>query len=923
MDSTYCNLSYTLGPTIKIMNNPLKFDNQNYMTLFINEIEIEFIKEAAICYSNFLYDAFKDNPLETSFAIELNETANVKQISEIVQSLLTWNFINISEINIESMRIISEVFDIPLLYESINCYDKIFKKMERQMKKQNPEIFGNNKLENLLENISIDNLSEIANVVLKQNKPYVFSHELTKACIRYTSKIELFMELLMKLDNRYVIAFIENNSFYKYFPQESSFVSSYLLKNCNININIFANPHRSSLYLQSCECEKIKEISNWVENYDIYSTLLRKDDADNFSILAAKNHVDLTKYRIVPSKNERISYINHENISFIEYSAFFGSIKCFKYLLMNCNIHNFLSSLPEYAVCSGNIEIIRLCEQHHCVFTGKCIENCVIYQHVEILSWLVHSRKLSYSNYYYQNMLLFDDQYILLNIISSKNQNQLAFESIKYNHYYLFKLLFYINCFDVNKPYKKKTFLTYASKYGNIDIIAYLLEEKGCNINQKDLNNDTALLIANKNGNTELVKFLLHYEDIDVNIKDYFKYTSLHTSIMKKNYDIVDLLLNHRNIFVETNSLNTTPIHSACKNGNIEIIEKLIKKSNKILSMQDSKKRTPLHILVKTSNYLAIQYLCEHYLDLLLESIKAEDNHNLTPFHYACKKGNCKIATILYQYFGNIVISNESRSIGLSMLYALNSHSMDIVRLLLSFESFSINDIIETSEDQNTLIYACSKNLNDFIQIILEHPKIDYNTIDYNGKTALHYAIENENIAIIEMLLQNSSNINLNIYDKYCQENSLHYASKIKDTHILRRILEANEKLLPKYAFDINSINKNKKTALHLAVRNNNYDSVCALLEQKEIDINAEDSYIITPIHIACQYGYIKILELLLERPEINVNIKDMNGFTPLHYACEKRNTEVVEILLKSPEIDKDVEDCVLISINFGLFYNL
>ena len=38
---------------------------------------------------------------------------------------------------------------------------------------------------------------------------------------------------------------------------------------------------------------------------------------------------------IEPSLYERISFVNEENVSLIDYATFFGLIKCFKFLLFN------------------------------------------------------------------------------------------------------------------------------------------------------------------------------------------------------------------------------------------------------------------------------------------------------------------------------------------------------------------------------------------------------------------------------------------------------------------------------------------------------------------------------------------------------------------------------------------------------------
>ena len=56
-----------------------------------------------------------------------------------------------------------------------------------------------------------------------------------------------------------------------------------------------------------------------------------------------------------------------KNVSLIDYSAFFGSIKCFQFLLMNGSK---LDKAFKYAVAGSNLEIIHFCEQNRPSFEG-------------------------------------------------------------------------------------------------------------------------------------------------------------------------------------------------------------------------------------------------------------------------------------------------------------------------------------------------------------------------------------------------------------------------------------------------------------------------------------------------------------------------------------------------------------------------
>ena len=69
----------------------------------------------------------------------------------------------------------------------------------------------------------------------------------------------------------------------------------------------------------------------------------------------------------------------------IEVAALFGSIKCFKYLMMNGDEIN--EDTCKFAVAGGNIEIIHLCEQKGLQFED-CLFISTLYHRFEIFEWL-------------------------------------------------------------------------------------------------------------------------------------------------------------------------------------------------------------------------------------------------------------------------------------------------------------------------------------------------------------------------------------------------------------------------------------------------------------------------------------------------------------------------------------------------------
>ena len=80
-------------------------------------------------------------------------------------------------------------------------------------------------------------------------------------------------------------------------------------------------------------------------------------------------------------------YINRYNtkLNVLDAAALYGSIKCFKYLLLNGNANN--DNTCKCAIAGGNFEIVHFCEQGKLLFED-CLEISVSYHHFDLYEWL-------------------------------------------------------------------------------------------------------------------------------------------------------------------------------------------------------------------------------------------------------------------------------------------------------------------------------------------------------------------------------------------------------------------------------------------------------------------------------------------------------------------------------------------------------
>nr|WP_255565508.1 ankyrin repeat domain-containing protein [Wolbachia endosymbiont of Cylisticus convexus] len=132
------------------------------------------------------------------------------------------------------------------------------------------------------------------------------------------------------------------------------------------------------------------------------------------------------------------------------------------------------------------------------------------------------------------------------------------------------------------------------------------------------------------------------------------------------------------------------------------------------------------------------------------------------------------------------------------------------------------------------------------------------------------------------------------------QDNSgstlLHHAAFGNDPKLIKLLL--NE-----LRFDIDIINKEGNTPLHVAARYGRLDAVKGLLT-RGANIDARNNVNNTPLHIAARYGQLDVVKELLDK-KAKIYTGNKAGNAPLHVAARYGQLDVVkELLTREANID-------------------
>ena len=155
------------------------------------------------------------------------------------------------------------------------------------------------------------------------------------------------------------------------------------------------------------------------------------------------------------------------------------------------------------------------------------------------------------------------------------------------------------------------------------------------------------------------------------------------------------------------------------------------------------------------------------------------------------------------------------------------------------------------------------------------------------GMTPLLYSCESKFSQITKLLID-SGWCDINFTNEGCGNNTpLMTACSYSSRSVENVKLLLSSKYV--HRLDVNAINSNQETALHIAcwgfgdIDDDEYEIVKALINCHSVDINAVDQSNRTALHIACTNKKVKIIKLLLSHKDININLIDIFMQTPLH----------------------------------------
>ena len=288
------------------------------------------------------------------------------------------------------------------------------------------------------------------------------------------------------------------------------------------------------------------------------------------------------------------SIVLRKSPTLIQYSAFFGSVNCFKHLFENgANIHknNYRDrTIADFAINGLNNEIMNL------VFNSGVDFSTTLKAATEFRNYDAFDIIFSRSDRTTQEF--------------RNNLNDALKECAKSNN---FRTLIYCvqNGCDIRTTYKDGLNLThYSAMRGHCGLVSYLIHYDKSAVMSRAAFGMTPLHFAAKTGYNDVVRLLLSRKDVDVNAVTHSGWTPLHLSAMKGHNGISHALVNHRDYIVDVkDGHENTPLHYASMNGYADITSLLIEKGSANINEPNSDGNTPIHLAAMRGQIDVVEYL--------------------------------------------------------------------------------------------------------------------------------------------------------------------------------------------------------------------------------------------------------------------------------------------------------------------------
>lgn len=323
----------------------------------------------------------------------------------------------------------------------------------------------------------------------------------------------------------------------------------------------------------------------------------------------------------------------------------------------------------------------------------------------------------------------------------------------------------------------------------------------------------------------DIFNYLTNNPDLNLNIKDEFGNYFIEYVLNSDDIQLISYVLT-REIYLDIIDNNgTTILYNLIKFNKLEILRKVLKNDSfkigiHLLDKKDIKGRTSLHYSIIFNNEESLNILLDNEGDPYIP-----DNNGDNIFFYCIILKRTKILLNLFEKFKNFRTKNLE---GETLLQSsINYDNKEITNYLI--EKTDINLDNKTKEYGTTALHQAVVNNNlDLINKLIKYG-VDITISDNLGNNVLHFSIMEKNSKFISLFLNlNKIDLNLTNLNGFIPFNF--YLSELSnyDNEIMQKFIEGS---------NLNIQNFNGDTSLHLLDIKDQIYKYKKILESKLLNI--------------------------------------------------------------------------------------
>ena len=397
-----------------------------------------------------------------------------------------------------------------------------------------------------------------------------------------------------------------------------------------------------------------------------------------------------------------------------------------------------------------------------------------------------------------------------------------------------------------------------------------LLIKHGADLEARDGNKETALKSAVRTGRIEILEYLIN-QGSDVNAIGKSDTTPLTTATYKGDKEAIELLVKHgANIHHTKQGNQWTLLHYAANYNHTHLIDYLIE-SGIDVNARSKNGWSALALASDEGDIEIVEKLIKHQADIELSTIKSKK----TPLMAAATNGHTNVVSRLIKAGADHERKNTDGHN--SLWLAANKSHTDTVKVLLKLE-----------KNHNQVFFdASSKGKFELVRTLIKSG-IDVSARTKKGSTAMHLAARYGHLDIVKLLQKNGADIHALSTNK--NDTPLMRAAGWGQRNVIDYLISQDTEV------DIQT--KHGWTAALSTARHHKLDTLKLFIEHGA-DIRKTTNSGWTILMLAAKGKKYKTMEFLLQQ-DLDLNLKNNKGHTALDIAIKSKDKKIIEMLKKA-----------------------